>query len=148
MENLPPRSPPRNHHTHGPFQPTILERTRKINRQIAREFQELSEYNFILRHIPGTTNTRADALSRQSNNEEAKEDNNDIIVLPNEVFANATYTSLSEIDAQCQKEQIAHKDEIKAWVDHHNLHKHDQLWWKNDTLVVVGNNDLRRGVIQ
>jgi len=106
------------------------------------------EYNFILRHIPGTTNTRADTLLRRSNNEEAKEDNNNIIVLPNEVFANTTYTSLSEIDAQCQKEQIAHEDEIKVWVDHHNLHKHDQLWWKNDTLVVVGNNDLRRGVIQ
>jgi len=106
------------------------------------------EYNFILRHIPGTTNTRADALSRRSNNEEAKEDNNDVIVLPSEVFTNTTYTSLSKIDTQCQKEQITHEDEIKTWIDHHNLHKHDQLWWKNDTLVVVGNNDLRRGVIQ
>src|SRR6266702_4742597 len=26
---------------------------RKINRQVAREFRELSEYNFILQHIPG-----------------------------------------------------------------------------------------------
>ncbi len=121
---------------------------RKINRQVAREFQELSEYNFILQHIPGTTNTRADTLSRRSNNEEAKEDNNDVIVLPNEVFANTTYTSLNEIDACCRKEQLAHKDEIKNWVDHHNLRKHDQLWWKNNTLVVVGNNNLRRGVIQ
>jgi len=30
---------------------------RKINRRVAREFQELSEYNFILKHIPGSTNT-------------------------------------------------------------------------------------------
>ncbi len=121
---------------------------RKINRRVAREFQELSEYNFTLRHIPGTTNTRADALSRRSNNGEAKEDNNDVIVLPNEVFANTTYTSLSEIDAQCRKEQIIRGDEVKTWIDHHNLCEHDQLWWKNDALVVVGNNDLRRGVIQ
>ncbi len=37
---------------------------RKINQRVAREFQELLEYDFTLRHIPGTTNTRADALSR------------------------------------------------------------------------------------
>ncbi|SRR6266702_2762009 len=36
---------------------------RKINRRVAREFQELSEYDFVLKHIPGTNNTRADALS-------------------------------------------------------------------------------------
>jgi len=35
----------------------------KINRRVAQEFQELSEYNFALKHIPGMTNTRADALS-------------------------------------------------------------------------------------
>ncbi len=66
-------------------------------------------------------NTRADALSRRSNGKEAKEDNNDIIVLPNEVFANTTYTSLNEVDIQCRKEQITHNEEIKPWIDHHNL---------------------------
>ena len=55
---------------------------RKINRRVAREFQELLEYNFTLRHIPGMTNTRADALSRRTNNSKAKEDNDNIIVLP------------------------------------------------------------------
>src|SRR6266702_7613134 len=93
----------------------------KINRRVAREFQELSKYDFTLRHIPGTTNTRADALSRHSDRGEAKEDNNDVIVLPNEVFTNAIYTSLNEIDVQCRKEQATHQEEIKSWVDHHNL---------------------------
>ena len=115
---------------------------------MAREFQELSEYDFTLRHIPGTTNTRADALSRCSNRGKAKEDNNNVIVLPNKVFANAAYTSLNEIDIQCRKEQTTHQEEIKPWVDHHNLRQHDQLWWKNDALIVVGNNNLKRGVIQ
>jgi len=36
---------------------------RKISRRVAREFQELSEYNFVLKHIAGTKNARADALS-------------------------------------------------------------------------------------
>ncbi len=37
---------------------------RKISRRIAREFQELQEYNFILKHVAGNKNTQADALSR------------------------------------------------------------------------------------
>ncbi len=120
----------------------------KINQRVAREFQELSEYNFTLQHIPGMTNTRADALSRRSNNSEAKEDNNDVIILPNEVFANTTYISLNEVDIQCQEEQIIHNEDVKPWIDHHNLRQHNQLWWKNDALVVVGNDNLKRGVIQ
>ncbi len=64
----------------------------KINQRVAWEFQELLEYDFTLKHILGMTNTRADALSWWSNNDDAKEDNNDVIVLPHTVFANTTYT--------------------------------------------------------
>ncbi len=121
---------------------------RKINRRVAREFQELSEYDFILKHIPGTSNTRADALSRRTDHNEGKEDNDDITVLPSNVFANATYTSLNEIDMICRQEQSKNQSEVVSWIDHHNLRQHDQLWWKGDALVVVGNNNLKQGVIQ
>ena len=121
---------------------------RKINQRVAREFQELSEYNFTLKHILGTSNTRADALSWQSNHDEGKKDNNDIIVLPSMVFAKTTYTLLNNIDALCWQEQIKRTNNIIPWIDHHNLCQHKQLWWKNEALIVVGNNNLKRGVIQ
>jgi len=121
---------------------------RKINQRVAREFQELLEYDFTLKHIPGTSNTRADALSRWSNRDEGKKDNNDIIVLPTTTFINTTYTSLNHIDALCQQEQIKHTSNITPWIDHYNLRQHEQLWWNNEALVVVGNNNLKRGVIQ
>ncbi len=116
---------------------------RKINRRVAREFQELAEYDFILKHIPGTMNTRADALSRRSFNEEVRKDNNNITVLPPSVFLKATHTSLNDLDTWCRQEQTTNKDSITPWINHHNLRQHSQLWWKNDALVVVGNNDLR-----
>ncbi len=47
------------------------------------------------------TNIRADALSRQSSSDDVKEDNNDVIVLPTHVFANATFTTLNEVDELC-----------------------------------------------
>ncbi len=120
----------------------------KINQRVAWEFQELSEYDFTLKHILGTTNTRADALSRYSNDGSMKKDNNNVVVLPSAVFVKATYTSLNNIDILCQQEQHKHESNITPWIDHHNLHQHRQLWWKNEALIVVGNNDLKRGVIQ
>ncbi len=59
---------------------------RKISRRVAREFQELSEYNFILKHIAGTKNARADALSRRSDYDMGSEDNDNVVVLPEERF--------------------------------------------------------------
>jgi len=59
---------------------------RKISRRVAREFQELSEYNFVLKHIAGTKNARADALSRRSDYDMGKRDNDNVIVLPEEIF--------------------------------------------------------------
>jgi len=87
---------------------------------VAQEFQELLEYDFILKHIPGMTNTQADVLSRRTNNKGAKEDNNDVVVLPPLAFVKNTYTSLNDIDIQCRQEQFTHKDNIKPWVDHHS----------------------------
>ena len=100
---------------------------RKINRRVAREFQELLEYNFILKHIPGSTNTQADTLSRQANGTYVKDNNNDVIVLPSNVFIHAMSISLNNIDTACQQAQNIHKDMILSWVDHHNLQQHDQV---------------------
>src|SRR6266571_7911276 len=77
-----------------------------------------------------------------------KDNNNDIVVLPTKVFINMTTTSLNNIDIMCQQMQLTHKDMLLPWIDHHNLRQHRQLWWKDKALVVVGNNDLKRGVIQ
>jgi len=63
---------------------------RKRSRRVAREFQELSEYNFVLKHIAGTKNARADALSRRSDYDIRSEDNDDVVVLPEERFIKVT----------------------------------------------------------
>ena len=73
----------------------------KISRRIAREFLDLSEYDFVIKHIPGTSNVRADALSRRADYTEGREDNNDVVVLPQEVFINQTTTSPHHVHKQC-----------------------------------------------
>ena len=36
---------------------------------------------------------------------------------------------------------------IQSWNCTHSLNQQMNLWWKGNALVVVGNNNLRRGVI-
>jgi hypothetical protein len=120
---------------------------RKISRRVAREYMELQEYDFELRHVPGAKNARADALSRRSDYDTGEEDNTDIIVLPSDVFAQKIQATLHDVDIWCQAVQQTDEHEVLRWVDPHNLKKHDGLWWKDDALVVGGNNELRRGVI-
>ena len=58
----------------------------KLSRRIARERLDLMEFDFEIRHIPGKANSRADALSRRPDYDQGTRDNENIIVLPEEVF--------------------------------------------------------------
>jgi hypothetical protein len=59
----------------------------KISRRVAREVLRLSEYNIEIRHIKGTANGRADALSRRPDYDQGIEDNTNVTVLPEHLFA-------------------------------------------------------------
>ena len=102
----------------------------KISRCIAPEFLELSEYDYIIKHVPGVTNVRADALSQRADYTEGREDNNDIVVLPQEVFINQTITSPCDVHTQCQKAQESNTTILQALIEPHSLKLHDQLWYK------------------
>ena len=54
----------------------------------------------------------------------------------------------SEIEAEVMKNQKEHQDTLERWKRAHNVeHRPGDLWWKDEALVVVGNNDLKKGVI-
>ncbi len=87
----------------------------KISRRVAREFQELSEYNFVLKHIARTKNARADALSRRSDYDTGEGDNEDIIVLPHKVFIKlAGEEPIEEVDirSKVNASNMAHERTI------------------------------------
>jgi ribonuclease HI len=83
----------------------------KISRRIAREVLMLSEYNFEIRHIKGISNQQADALSRHPDYDQGQDDNQDVMVLPEQVFIRAMEV-LS--DHTTQEESI-----LKLWIDPH-----------------------------
>jgi hypothetical protein len=61
----------------------------KISRRVARQVLRLAEYDIELKHIPGKTNGRADALSRRPDYDQGSQDNENITVLPESLFARA-----------------------------------------------------------
>jgi hypothetical protein len=112
----------------------------KISRRVAREVLMLSEYNFEIRHIKGTANRRVDALSRRPDYDQGQNNNQDVTVLPEQVFIKAlevvnNYTKQNE-------------DTLKAWVDLHQLKKHQDIWYKDGRQVVTGGTEAKRHLIQ
>ncbi len=123
---------------------------RKISRRIAREFQELQEYNFVLKHVAGNKNARADALSRRPNYNTGEEDNDNVVVLPAETFIHLVGSEpIEEIDthSKINISNLKNESTIKQWANTYQLHQENDIWWKGDAMVVAGDNKLKRGVI-
>jgi hypothetical protein len=100
----------------------------------------LSEYNFEICHIKGTANGRADALSRRPDYDQGQEDNQNITVLPEQVFARAMEVLP---DLTSQEESV-----LKPWVDPHQLKQHQGTWYKDSRQVVTGGIEAKHHIIQ
>jgi hypothetical protein len=112
----------------------------KISRRVAREVLMLSEYNFEIRHIKGIANRRADALSRRPDYDQGQNDNQDITVLPEQVFARAMEVIPNHM---AQNEAT-----LKPWIDPHQLKQHQGIWYKDGRQVVTGDNEAKHHIIQ
>jgi hypothetical protein len=110
----------------------------KISRRVARQVLRLAEYDIELRHIPGKTNRRADALSRLPNYDQGEDDNEDMVVLPENLFVRLSLTE----DEEPQNEKT-----LRPWVDPHNLREVDGVWWKEGRRVVTRDIAYRRQVV-
>jgi hypothetical protein len=112
----------------------------KISRRIAREVLCLSEYNIEICHIQGKSNGRADALSRRPDYNQGMDDNTNVTVLPEHIFAKATTTITHQYrqDEEC----------LKPWVDPHQLKHINGTWYKGERVVITDEISRRRKLIQ
>src|SRR5882757_3242823 len=119
----------------------------KISRRIAREVLELSEYDFEIHHIKGTSNGRADALSRWESYDRGDHNNEGVVVLPDAVFVRAMEvvkgrSGLTEItpDEMEPSNPVYAQDEhiLRPWVDAHRLKHINGMWYKDGRQVVTG----------
>jgi hypothetical protein len=94
----------------------------KISRWVAREVVELADYPIKIYHVAGKANGRADALSRRPDYNQGERDNEDMVVLPEALFARSASANDDDQDEQ----------QIVPWVDPHQLKKIDGLWRKGN----------------
>ena len=79
---------------------------------------ELSGYNIKLKNIPGRENRRADMLSRRPNYDQGEKDNQDVVVLPEEMFIRSGTLSYIPREPPQQDKGI-----VRQWAGTHDLKK-------------------------
>ena len=98
------------------------------------------EFDFEICHIPGKSNSHADALSRRPDYDQGARDNENIIVLPEHVFVRAVTISHGE-DGQDE-------EAIKPWVDPHKLKRINDIWYKEGRRVITGSMENKGNIIK
>jgi hypothetical protein len=112
----------------------------KISRRVAREVLMLSEYNFEIRHIKGTSNGRADALPQRPDYNQGQNDNQNVTVIPEQIFTRAMEVLPNPL--------VLDKSTLKPWIDPHQLKQHQGIWYKDGCMVITGSMKDKREVIQ
>jgi hypothetical protein len=71
---------------------------KNVNRRVARWLTTLQDYNFIIKHVPGKIHAAADMLLRPPGVDIGALDNQDVVVLPEQLFVR--HAQLSDDDKQ------------------------------------------------
>ncbi len=74
----------------------------KVNRRQARWITELANCDYMLHHKARSLNKKADALSRRADHDMGKHDNENMTLLPDQVFRATT----SNLEPNLYKEEI------------------------------------------
>jgi hypothetical protein len=124
---------------------TYYRHAQRITRRVARYLGELADYHIILKHKLGAMN-RADRLSRRPDYDTGEQDNQDIVVLPEKLFALAT--ELLFLEQELWKAQETHKEQIKELQKEFMIDIVEEKAFYQGRLVVPNNEEIKRKVLQ
>jgi len=105
----------------------------KLNRRQARWTVEMQEYNFEMRHKPGTQMTKADLLSRRAGHSDGKDDNEGVTLLPEQWFWSTATQVDGAVERILEKTREAYKRRDKVVVK--SLAVKEADWEEVDRLV-------------
>jgi hypothetical protein len=117
---------------------------RTVSRKIARWISRLADFNFRLVHRPGRLN-HADPLSRNPIYGTGKGDNAETIALPPALFARSSH--IMTLEEEILQAQGLHRDQLREWEGLFPITEHSHGWYFGARLIVVGNDELRRGIL-
>ena len=112
----------------------------KLNRQQARWYLKLQDYNFTLWHIPGKINTKVDILLRKDQ-VETKEDNKDVQMLKKELWTRRTTAKVTIIRNRMTDNmnilKEIQKNGTRKWEVDQALKKEDRLSWEQGRIMYM-----------
>lgn len=136
---------------------TYFRSAQKLNRRQARWSLFLSQFNYRLVHQPGRTLAQADTLSRRSDHDTGAHDNEDLVMLPDELFTKAVHVELQErIRETVSRDKTVMESINNAW----HLKKEPLIGkkedWKMDEGIVLfkdkvyipPDDNLRREIVK
>jgi RNase H-like domain found in reverse transcriptase/Reverse transcriptase (RNA-dependent DNA polymerase)/Integrase zinc binding domain/Chromo (CHRromatin Organisation MOdifier) domain len=127
---------------------------RKLNRRTARWHGELQDYNFTLHHVPGKNHTAADALSRPPGADMGKNDNQQMVLLPEPIFIRVfdadSEGSLEHFITVVQNNQRPLMEEWERTFPIERIDSPDHSFWRDTTsrrLVIPPDQGLKREIM-
>jgi len=131
----------------------------KLNGRQARWYLKLQDYDFILCHILGKMNTKADILSRKDQ-VDMKEDNKDVQLLKDEMWARKTVGKIMMLERKVMMEESVILKKIKKNNTREKeiiqaLEKKNGLAWEEDEVAymegriyVPNNKNLKEEILE
>jgi hypothetical protein len=130
---------------------TFWKNPKKVNRRVARWFATLQDYNLQIKHVPGKLHAAPDMLSRPPNADKGDEDNQNLTLLPSQLFIRSMTDPALDWEAlkrEIQKAQRRHPLLIKDWTVKYALQNKDNVWLKGRQWVIPPEEPLRRLILQ
>jgi hypothetical protein len=137
---------------------TFWKNPRKVNRRVARWFATLQDYNLLIKHVPGKLHAAPDMLSRLPGMDRGEDDNQDVILLPQESFIRLTLDDSPEIldlESKILQSQSQHSQLIDDWkamngvTELNSLLTNRHLAYKdNKQLAIPPDDSIKREILR
>ena len=112
---------------------------------MARYLHTLADFDLELRHIPGSTN-KADALSQRPDHDDGSQDNEEVVALPDSLFARAL--AAGKEDKQLLDKQKENRDVWRDWKRLHNCEEKGDTLYKGEALAVMGGGEIYQNLLK
>jgi len=123
---------------------------KKLTGRTARWHEKLQDYNFKILHIPGKTNTPADALSRP-NGQDIQESTKEVSLIPPEAFLQLFGPDLDDsLESRIVEGQLRHRRVMEEWAKDLPIHELDGAMWKDipgNQLVVPPDDEVKQEIL-
>ena len=112
---------------------------------MARYLHMLADYDLELRHISESTN-KADALSRRPDHDDGSQDNEEVIALPDSLFARALVAGKE--DRQILDKQRENRNVWGEWKRLYNCEEREDALYKGEALATMGGEEVYKNLLR